>query len=290
MKSAMNKMARHALPLKERILSHPLARLETALVVFAMVAGIASAALSEVNRKARNEALLQSYKLVPVIVANKDMSVGTVLDEAAMRQTQILANSLTGNAVEPADIENVIGRRLGIELKEGDPILLTAVEGAGMGDTVASRIPPGKRLVTLQVNDRVAANGWIKPNDHVDIIAHMELPARGSTTVTLLEDVTLISVGKATVWENGKSSAGAEIGFFVTPKEVEFISFAQQQGSFSLALRNPKDIHTREHQVEDFGEAGVDMMNFHDHHSLRTATGGGSLDVRVNGKRKKDKK
>src|SRR5690606_33749724 len=175
-----------------------------------------------------------------------------------MAQMKVLAVSVTPNTVAPSDVENIIGRRLGIELKKGDAILLTAVEGAGMGDTVASRIPPGKRLVTLQIKDRVASNGWIKPNDHVDIIAHMDLPGRGATTVTLLEDITLVSVGKATVWEDGKSSAGAEIGFFVTPKEVEFISFAQQQGRFSLALRNPKDIHRRETPLQQLGEAGVD--------------------------------
>ena len=290
MKSKVAKKGRQPLSLREKLARHPLARLETALVIGALVTGIASAALSEVNREASNRALLDRYKLVPVVVADKDLSPGTVLDESAMKRAHVLAARRTPNLVEPQDVKNILGRRLGVELKKGDPILLTAVEGAGMGDTVASRIPPGKRLVTLQVSDRVAANGWIEPNDHVDIIAHMDLPGRGATTVTLLENVTLVSVGKSTVWENGKSAKGAQIGFFVTPREVEFISFAQQQGKFSLALRNPKDIRKREHNVKDLGTEGVDLRNFHDHHSMRNATGGGELDIRVNGKRQGKKK
>ena len=101
MKSKVAKKGRQPLSLREKLARHPLARLETALVIGALVTGIASAALSEVNREASNRALLDRYKLVPVVVADKDLSPGTVLDESAMKRAHVLAARRTPNLVEP---------------------------------------------------------------------------------------------------------------------------------------------------------------------------------------------
>jgi pilus assembly protein CpaB len=261
-------------------------RLETALIAGAVVAGIGSAALSEMNRTAANEELQNRYKIVTILTSTKDLSPGVILDRSSVIESEVLASSVSTNMVSSEESESVLGRRLAIETKKGDPILLTTVEGAGYKDSIAAKIPAGKRLVTLQIKDKVAGNGWIKPNDHVDIVANLELPGRGHTSFTLLEDVTLISVGKSTVWEDGKSSAGAEIGFFVTPEEVEFVNFAQERGEFSLSLRNPKDIKQRGTSRSDMGSAGVDMTNFLDHSSVRGASGGGALPVYVKGQKK----
>ena len=114
MKSPVVKKETQRGSVRDRLMRHPFARLETVLVVGALITGIASAALSEVNRKSANEALLKRYKLVPVVIASRDLSPGTILDEAAMKKSQVLAAGLTPNMVEPADVKNVIGRRLGL--------------------------------------------------------------------------------------------------------------------------------------------------------------------------------
>lgn len=261
----------------------PYWRLETALVVGSVVVGVASAALSDLNRDASTQALLDRYRTRFVYVAERDLPAGTIIDRTGFVQGEMLVSNMTANTVDSESLETAVGRRMTIELKQGDPLLLSAVEGVSTS-TVASKIPPGKRLATLQIADRAAGNGWVKPNDHVDIIAAMEIPGRGKTTFTLMQDVTLVSVGKATVWEKGASSQGSEIGFYVSLDELEFLRFAQEKGEFSLALRNPNDVANKEANSRDLGRAGMDMRKFLDSTPVSQASGGGALPVKVNGR------
>ena len=120
----------------------------------------------------------------------------------------------------------------------------------------------------------------MRPNDHVDIISSMSLSARGETTFTLLQNVTLVTVGKSTSWSNAKGPTGSEIGFFVTPDEFELLSFAQKKGSFSVSLRNPEDISISVDK-EKLGSDGVDLGKFLDSKIIRSASGGGIFKVTI---------
>src|SRR5206468_3381416 len=123
---------------------------------------------------------------------------------------------------------------------------------------LSDKVPPGKRLFSLRIDAKGAGYGWIKPNDHVDVIAHMTLPSRGVTTFTILQDVTLVSVGAATIIESGRQQGGSDVSFFVTPEEFELLSYAEKIGSFSLALRNAKDVTVKDRS------RGIDISKFMD--------------------------
>ena len=160
-------------------------------------------------------------------------------------------------------------------------MLLTAVEGGLNGTSVVEKIPPGKRLFTLSVSDTNLSYGFIRPNHHVDILAHIDLPDRGLTTFTVLEDVTVISVGANTVGSNSKEDGGATISFFVDAKDMELLSFAQKKGEFSLSVRNGKDL------TKLSSRRGVDMKDFLDNKFIQNASGGTELEVTVKGKEKR---
>jgi len=255
-------------------------RIDLMLILGALTLGLISAGINEAQKQAQERRLAHSLERVPVVTVRGNLASGSVLSPALVKEVLYSPESITNNMVRSANLENVIGRRTTVDLIKGDPVLMTAVEGLSHHDSIASRIPAGMRLVTLKVVDSVAGKGWIKPNDRVDIIAHLDLPGRGHTAFTMLQDVNLVSVGEATVWDNGISSRGAEIGFFASPKEVEFIHFAQSKGSFSLALRNPQDLALIEHH-RPLGRGGIDLNAFLDHKSVRDASGGGEIDIRV---------
>jgi pilus assembly protein CpaB len=271
--------------LATRARTSPWWRLETALIVGAVVVGIGAAAMSEANRNAANRELMERFRVQTVVVAAKDLPVGSVIEADSVRYAEALASGVTANAVDADALPGVLGRTVGIELKAGDPLLLTGIDGASNANGVATKIPPGKRLVTLQIKDKVAEKGWIKPNDRVDVIATMELPGRGKTTFTLLQDVTVVSVGKASVWSAGQETDGTEIGFYASPDDVEFIGFAERHGEFSLSLRNPNDIAAKDKTRAQLGSDGMDMTKFLDHSSINKASGGGDLPVFVDGEK-----
>jgi pilus assembly protein CpaB len=213
-----------------------------------------------------------------VLVLTKDVKVGDILDSNVAKPEPMLIRNVTPNTVKPANLNLVLGHRFSIAMKAGDPILLTSLQGMGDSADLADKIPAGKRLFTLTIADTAAARGFIKPNDHVDVMAHLSLPNRGMTTFLVLQDITLVSVGSSTVLDHQGRSSGSDVSFYVDAKDIEMLSFAQKRGEFSLSLRNPMD-STKKPQNK-----GVDLNDFLDHDSIANASGGGELAVTSNGK------
>ncbi len=255
-------------------------RLEAALIAGAVVAAILSGFMSHQNSLALENSMSRRYKTESIIVANGELRAGSTIDESLIRRMPSLANGISKNVILGSQLDLVLGHRLAVDLLPGDPILLSMVQGARDAKGMAEKIPPGKRLFTLSIDSKAAGYGFVNPNDHVDILAQIELPQRGLTSFTLLQDVTLVSVGARSVLENGARVSGTDVSFFVSPREFEVLSFAQKRGTFSLSLRNPRDIG-KQKQAE--GKAGVDIDGFLDHNMISEASGGGALEVEVEG-------
>lgn len=275
-------------PLRDKLLAKlevykqkPWWKPETAMVVGAVVAGLTSAALSNANQAAQRDQITRQFARTAVLVATRDLPAGSKIDATAVSAAERLSEGVTENYVPATeDMVNVlINKSTAIDLKAGDPILLSSVQGASDASRLAEKIPPGKRLFTLTIGAKAAGYGWIRPNDHVDVIANIVLPERGNTTFTVLEDVTLVSVGASTIMDGDRRATGTDVSFFVSPDDFEALSFAQQKGSFTLSLRNPKDVSTPRQ-----GQRGVDINGFLDHRSISGASGGGALSVTEAGK------
>lgn len=254
---------------------------ETFLVVGAIAAGLFSALLSQSSRSAYSEQLAAKYSIIKIVVAGKEIPAGTILSSSVLAPAAYLKGTISSNFVPAESLAMIIGRTVAVDLKPGDPILLTAVLGADMADHMAQKVPAGKRLFNLTISDHSAGLGFVRPNDHVDILTHMDLPGRGPVTFTVMQDVTLVSVGASSIM-GGDASAGTDVSFFVEPDEFEVMSYSQQKGKFSLSLRNPNDASKRH------AGRGVDLNAFLDNRRFSTASGGGALEVIEGGKKKKE--
>jgi Flp pilus assembly protein CpaB len=258
-------------------------RTETFLIVGAVLAGLFSASLSHASRTAFREQLERKFQTQRIIVAGGDLVAGTIISKSNLAPAAYLKGNLSSNFIPVESLQSIIGRALLVDLKSGDPILLSAVAGADAADRMAEKVPAGKRLFSLAINDQAAGLGFVRPNDHVDILAHMDLPGRGPVTFTVMQDVTLVSVGASSVI-SGEGLGGTAISFFVDPEEFEVLSYAQAKGKFSLSLRNPNDTSKRS------PSRGVDLNAFLDSRRISSASGGGELEVIEGGKKKAEDK
>lgn len=253
-------------------------RLESAILGGAIVAGLFAGVLGHINDNASKRQLRELFSTHDVVVAARDMAYGERIEAAMLKTVPMLERNISTNTVTPEGAGIIIGKRISLELKAGDPIMLSAVQGATEASRMAETIPPGKRLFTLTITDTAASHGFIKPNDHVDILAHVTLPERGLTSFTVLQDMTLVSVGPSTILsDSGKSTGASDVSFFVDAKETEILAFAQRRGQFSLSLRNPLDVSHRD------DTRGVDINEFLDHDGIHQASGGGALAVTEKG-------
>lgn|GEM_PF-3503164 len=255
-------------------------RLETGLVAAAIVAGMVSGVLGHANANASKRKLARLYATGEVIVAARDVAFGERLDASMLKPADMLMRNQSNNTVTPESLSMILGKRIAMELKAGDPLLLSAVQGATEASRMAETIPAGKRLFTLTIADIAASHGFIRPNDHVDILAHVSLPGRGLTTFTVLQDITLVSVGPSTVLaETGRSTGASDVSFFVDTQDIEMLAFAHKRGQFSLSLRNPKDIG------KVAGGKGIDINEFLDYEGINEVSGGGELNITERGKK-----
>ncbi|MCO4792370.1 MAG: Flp pilus assembly protein CpaB [Bacteriovoracaceae bacterium] len=271
--------------LLNKLKSSPMWRKESFLLVLALVSALLSSFLKKTSEEKKLNAVRNAHRKVRIVVASKDLAKNSVIQQESVTFKSYLAQNVTTNMIPAKDYQKMKNRNLLLEFKKGDPILSTAVLGLNSGDSMSRNIPLGKRFFILELKDQAVSNGWVRPNDHVDIIVTMNLPKKGSTTFTLLQDITLVSVGGKTSWNDKKNAVGSQIGFYTGPKEFELLKFAQKRGTFGIALRNPKDI-VMTNTVSDFNEEGINMDSFLDSGMLRKASGGSELKVKVRGKRK----
>lgn len=238
----------------EKIKASPLYRYEGVVIIIAVILGSIGAAIQHANKVSLEQRIRKQFATVAVLTVNKKIEANTILKPEYLDEIHILKSSLTPNILTSDLHTRALDKVLKITLLPGDPILYSALEGGTSKGTMSEKIPVGKRLFVLMLSDPLTKTGFIHPGDKVDILAQMNFPGKGNTTFTILEKVTLIAVGKEI--DQKKGVEGTKISFFVSPKEMERLRFAQREGTFYISLRNPLD------NEKDSPGKGVNMNTF----------------------------
>lgn len=192
-----------------------------------------------------------------VLIAKQDIPKGAAID-ANMLNTAIVPNKyIQPGAVTSLDrISDMV--TLAPISKDEQIILskLTYPKEARHG-TLAEATPPGKRAITISLDNISALIGMARPGDYVDVVAKMSVPiptAEGKTemqpiVVPLFQNVLVLAVGRdmgAAVAEGRYDKAETKeyspiITLALTPQEANLLSFVQEQGKIHLVLRSPLD-------------------------------------------------
>jgi len=112
------------------------------------------------------------------------------------------------------------------------------------------------------VSRKTSVGGWIRPNDHVDVIGTFRDPASNeNVALTLLQNVVVLATGKLTgttnlnlVPENQREYSNVTL--LVLPDEAQILTLAAELGSLSLALRNEDDLEP----IEERGRASAHSL------------------------------
>lgn len=207
---------------------------------------IAAACSYLVYRIVGNRLLSVSQKATPIIVANQDVKLGSVLRDVDLGTAEI-SGVLPKGAIQ--DRQQAIGRGVISNLYQGEPILESRLAAPGAGGGLASTIPPGMRACAVKVDDVVGVAGFVTPGMHVDVLISGNPP--GSTEVnttngpkvkTLLQNIAVLSAGTDIQRDvDGKPQQVQVVNLLVTPEQAEELSLASNQTKIQLVLRNPMD-------------------------------------------------
>ena len=179
----------------------------------------------------------------PVVVAARDLPLGTELGPDNLRVIQWPANAAPANAIgDPGEIK---GRGLVMPVIENEPILPVKLASVEAGSGLPPVIPSGLRAVSVHVNEVIGVAGYVLPGTRVDVVATASpTDSRGDvTSKVVLTNVVVLASGTKIDTSGDRSEAQpvTVVTLLVTPEEAERLTLASTEGKIQLALRNPLD-------------------------------------------------
>jgi pilus assembly protein CpaB len=198
-----------------------------ALVLLAVAAGAGSFTLVR-GYAAEIEALRPVTGDVPVVVAGRDLTRGSVIDEDAVRLARIPAAYAPPGAF--GTLEDVVGRTLATDLSEGEAVTRTRVGGSG--GPVASLVASGLRAFVVGSG---LPSDVLEPGDRVDVIATFGGPRPYTDTVSSgLEILSVVEQDEETFQAGG--ATGPSLVLLVSPETAEQLAHASAFGQITVTI------------------------------------------------------
>jgi len=146
----------------------------------------------------------------------------------------------------------IIGRTLREPLPKGDVFLTTHFYPEGIGPSVAERLQPGLRAVTVPLENNATELSVVSPGMMVDIVFRTSadvLKNVPETTVTLLERVEVLAIGQEMFKGANplkapnvkQATPAATVTLAVSPAQAGALKVAEGRGTMSLVVRGLDD-------------------------------------------------
>lgn len=213
------------------------------VLIFAfVVASVASLMLYRLLLN-RPQSAKAAQATVQIVLATRDIEVGTVLKEEDVKLAEWPGAVPTGASGKTQD---VVGRGVTTPIFAKEPVIESRLAPRGAGGGLAAMIPPGMRAVAIRVNEVVGVAGFVTPGMRVDVLISGNKPGGdgnlGTVTRTLLQNLEVLSAGTDFKKDaEGKPIQVQVVNMLVTPEQAEQLSLANSQTQVQLVLRNPLD-------------------------------------------------
>jgi pilus assembly protein CpaB len=197
---------------------------------------IASMAIYRFLQSKEQEIERARGEVAQVVVAAADIPPGISLTSEQLRTAMWPKASLpVGSASNPSEL---LGRMTVTDVVAGEPILEARLAPKDVTTgAMTFLIPPGKRAITVGVDQVSGVSGFVLPNSYVDVIVTTE-PTRGpKISRTVLQDMRVLAVGQIIDQKEGKPVPVPTVTLAVTPEEAERLAMASSEGRPQLVLR-----------------------------------------------------
>lgn len=98
------------------------------------------------------------------------------------------------------EIKNFIGNVAVVPIKQGEQLSLNKITEPNIRTGLAPQVAPGRRAISITVDETSSVSKLIKPGDRVDIIAVIDVGSNNGrenkVAQTVLQDVAILAVGR----------------------------------------------------------------------------------------------
>jgi pilus assembly protein CpaB len=177
-----------------------------------------------------------------VFIAVTDLQAGATIKRDDLKE--IIWPEPTTPVGSISDIAKIDGRVAKVTILAGESILETKLAPVDAKGGLSSVITPGKRAITVKVNEVVAVAGFALPGSYVDVIVNAVDAQNQAFSKVVLEKVKILAVAQETATDTNKPRVVNAVTLELTPAESEQLDLARNIGRLSLVLRNEFDQST----------------------------------------------
>jgi len=197
-----------------------------------------------------NAAAPQQVKMVKVVVATRDMQLGSLLADRDLKLVSYPEKDVPKGAA--FKISDAVRHVLTVPVNANEPILQSKLSEREAPQGVASTIKAGYRAMSVQITDITGVAGLVQPGSKVDVLFTRPGSMAEATTSTILQNVEVLSIGRtvqgaqtapsdAKATTNLSPTTARVVTLVLLPTDAQKLELAKNQGRISLALRNPLD-------------------------------------------------
>lgn len=137
--------------------------------------------------------------------------------------------------------EEVVGRVSKAELFPGETVIDAKFFPPGQEASMVLPVPPGKRAVTVAVDEVVGVAGFVQPGSMVDVVGTLDIDNQPVSKV-LLQKIQVLAIAQDyEKKEEQEAKVVSSATLAVTPQESEILILAADRGKIRLAMRSANE-------------------------------------------------
>ena len=180
---------------------------------------------------------------VKLVVAKQDLPKGASLGADTLAVRNVPREWAHSNAVTPEQFARIERGALAYPAKRGEPVLWSQLEGDKV-PTFSARVGPGRRAVTVPVDEISSISGLVEPGDRIDIMVTVRRDNRQLAFV-LMQGVPVLATGtkveQGADGQNGSRRTFTTITLDVNAEQARQVIAAREIGKITALLRAPGD-------------------------------------------------
>ncbi|MBS0449729.1 MAG: Flp pilus assembly protein CpaB [Proteobacteria bacterium] len=181
-----------------------------------------------------------------VVVAAVDISLGSRINDQMLSVVDWPSGALPPGTF--SDLQELRDRVAKVGVLRGEAVLEGKLAPKGTQGGLSAVISPGKRAMTVRVNDVVGVAGFALPGNYVDVVVHAQQDKGGQDakpiSKTVLEHVLVLAVAQEAGRDDTKPRVVSAVTLELSLEDSEKLDLARSVGTLSLVLRNQVDTAT----------------------------------------------
>ena len=180
-----------------------------------------------------------------IVVAAAPLSFGTQITPENVKEIPWSATALPEGAFATRQELLNGGRRMAlVSIALNEPVIRGRITAPGQRAALSSMLDPGKRAVTVRVDDVRGVAGFIQPGDRVDVVlirTEAESKIKEGYSDVILQYAKVLAIDQITGERTEQPTIAKAVTLEVSAEEAQKILLATNVGRLTLILRQPAE-------------------------------------------------